>query len=127
MDTALRYFLPVYLLVYFAVVFLWRSYLVWKRIGFNPVPLGDTNIPINFIGMIFRVIAVVSVIIVLVYFVSSDWYQYLTPIVWLQEPVLTIIGLVLLVLSLVWILTAQVHIGNSWCLGIDEHSQTELI
>ena len=34
---SLRYFLPVYLLAYIIAAFFWRSYVVWKKTGVNPV------------------------------------------------------------------------------------------
>lgn len=48
-----------------------------------------------------------------------DGYQYLTPIIWLQEPALVLMGLILLVASLIWILIAHAQMGNAWRIGID--------
>jgi len=33
----MRYFLPLYLLAYFGAAFFWRSFMVWKRTGVNPI------------------------------------------------------------------------------------------
>ena len=33
----MRYFLPLYLLAYFIAAFFWRSYVIWKKTGVNPV------------------------------------------------------------------------------------------
>ena len=127
MSNLLKYVLPIYLVVYFAAAFLWRSYLVWKRTGVNPYALGNTDTAHDFIGWLFRLILLVSAATVVVYAVSDTVYQWLTPIAWLQHPALSVIGLGLLLLSLVWILVAQAQMGNAWRIGIDTNAKTELV
>ena len=40
---SLRYFLPFYLFVYLLTAFIWRSFVVWKRTGVNPVTFKGTG------------------------------------------------------------------------------------
>lgn len=127
MDASLRILLPIYLVVYFAVAFFWRSYRVWKRTGVNPYVLGKTDNAHDFIGKIFRLTSGLSVVVVILYAASIRLYQYLTPIIWLQQPALRWCGLILLTLSLIWIIIAQVQMGNSWRIGIDANRQTALV
>lgn len=56
---ALRYSLPVYLLAYLAFAFFWRSFLVWKRTGVNPLlcSLSETQFRqslLQFLDTVFR-------------------------------------------------------------------------
>lgn len=127
MDSMLRMFLPIYLIVYFTAAFFWRSYRVWKQTGINPYVLGKSDNAHDFIGKNFRLISLLSMVAVILYAASSEWYQYLTPINWLQQPALRWCGMVLLAFSLIWIVIAQAQMGNSWRIGIDVNRQTELV
>ncbi len=55
MNEALRIVLPVYLIAFFGVAFVWRSCLVWKRTGINPYVVGKTNKPIDFIENVYPI------------------------------------------------------------------------
>jgi len=127
METMLRYLLPIYLMVYLAFAFFWRSFLVWKRTGVNPYVLGKADNAHDFVGMLFRLTMVAIVTVVIISAVSSQAYQYLTPIVWLERQALKHIGLLLLAVSFIWTLLAQAQMGNSWRIGIDANTQTSLV
>jgi len=127
MDSILRYLLPAYLIVYLAAAFFWRSYMVWKRTGINPYKLGKTDNAHDFVGMLFRFTLVAIASVVMLYSISNDAYQYLTPIHWLEQPALVLIGLGLLFASLIWTLIAQAQMGNSWRIGIDAGDKTQLV
>jgi len=127
MNSILRYFLPVYLIVYFVAAFFWRSYLVWKRTGINPYKLGKTGNAHDFIGMLFRFTLAAIALVVVLFLISKEAYQYLTPIHRLEHPALVLIGLGLLLASLIWTLIAQAQMGNSWRIGIDTAHKTQLV
>jgi len=127
MDSILRYFLPVYLIVYFVAAFFWRSYMVWKRTGVNPYKLGNADNAHDFVGMLFRLTLAAITLVIILYSISNKAYQYLTPIRWLEQPVLVLFGLGLLLASLVWTLLAQAQMGNSWRIGIDAGNKTPLV
>jgi protein-S-isoprenylcysteine O-methyltransferase Ste14 len=74
----------------------------------------------------FKVISALIFLIVVIYAFGQNYYGYLLPVWYLESEVLRIIGLILLHLSLLWILIAQIQMGNSWRIGIDEKNQTEL-
>lgn len=127
LASSLRFLLPVYLVIYLGVAFFGRSYLVWKRTGINPYALGQGDNAHDFIGRVFRLTAVASILVVFIYALSANGYQYLGPITWLQQPMLVIVGMGLLLFSLLWITTAQIQMGNAWRIGIDQSHQTELV
>ncbi len=127
MENALRWFLPTYLVIYLGAAFVWRSYLVWKRTGVNPYALRRTDSTHDYVGMLFRLSIGADVLIVLIYALSSEIYDYLTPIAWLQSPALAWIGLILMAVSLVLVILAQAQMGNSWRIGIDTNNKTELV
>jgi protein-S-isoprenylcysteine O-methyltransferase Ste14 len=127
LDSTLLYFLPVYLVLYLGAAFFWRSFLVWKRTGVNPYKLGGGDNAHDFIGAVFRLTAVATVLVVILFAAFPLAYSYLTPIPWLKNSLVQLIGLLLLGLSLIWIIVAQVQMGNAWRIGIDTKVRTNLV
>lgn len=123
----LRYFLPFYLAAYFFAAFFWRSYVVWKRTGVNPVVFKGSDDAHDFIGRIFKLLFALVVAVVLIYSVWPDIYRYSVPIAWLERTWLKWVGVALLLLSLVWTGLAQVQMGESWRIGIDQRNRTNLV
>lgn len=123
----LRYFLPLYLIVYFFAAFLWRSFVVCKKTGVNPVVFKGADDAHDFIGRIFKVIFALIIAVVLVYSLSPEVYQYSVPIRWLEHRWVTWVGVALLLLSLAWTVLAQAQMGQSWRIGIDSEHRTSLV
>lgn len=124
---SLRYFLPIYLIVYVIVAFVWRSYVVWKKTGISPVVFKDSDNAHDFIGRVFKLFFGLVVAAVLGYSFFPVAYQYLTPISWLERPWIRSTGVVLLILSLLWTMAAQASMGESWRIGIDSQNKTKLV
>src|SRR5688572_9818845 len=107
----LRYFLPLYLVAYFFAAFFSRSYAVWRKTGVNPVVFKGSDVAHDFIGRIFKLLFALIVTVVLVYSVWPSVYRYVVPIAWLEHTWLKWVGVALLLLSLVWTVLAQAHLG----------------
>lgn len=127
MELFLRWFLPAYLLTYLFTAFLWRSYLLWRKAGVNPYVLGRTENPSDLVGAWFRLTLGGLSGVVVLYAVAPGLYADVTPIPWLQSPVLVGMGLILLLSSLVWVLIAQAQMGRSWRIGIETQEVPPLI
>lgn len=127
MKEALRIILPLYLLAFFVVAFLWRSYLVWKRTGVNPYVVGKSDRPIDFIENYYPVPLVLIALTTLLYAFFPSAYQFATPIVWLDNAIVQIIGFLLMLFALLWTGCAQMQMGKSWRIGIDTENKTELV
>jgi protein-S-isoprenylcysteine O-methyltransferase Ste14 len=123
----LRLFLPIYLLGYFFAAFFWRSFVVWKRTGINPVVFKGSDNAHDFIGRVFKLLFVVVVGVVIVYSFFDMTYQYLDPFTLPGQDSIRAIGVVLLLLSLVWTVLAQSQMGDSWRIGIDGDHPTRLV
>lgn len=124
---SLRYFLPIYFLAYIIALFVWRSYVVWKKTGVNPVVFkgsGDTH---DFIGRVFKLLVAVVVAVVFIYSFLPSAYQYLLPVPWLECSWIRLSGVILLSASLVWTILAQGQMGESWRIGIDSARKTTLV
>ena len=118
--TLLKIFLPIYFLLFFGLAMFWRSYIAWKRTGVNPYKLGNGDTVHDFVGKLFRLTLIATALIVLAFSLSESLYNLLMPIPWLNSSWLVGVGLALLATALVWVLVAQIQMGDSWRIGIDE-------
>jgi len=123
----LRCFLPLYLFVYVAVAFVWRSYIVWKHTSINPVTFKGSDNAHDFVGRVFRLVFAVVVFAVFVYSFFPIVYAYTAPLRWLEYRWLRSMGVLLLLLSLVWTGVAQSQMGEAWRIGIDTEHRTPLV
>jgi len=123
----MKIFLPVYLLIYFAVAFVLPSYRVWKRTGVNPVTFRGTDDAHDYIGRLFKVVMLALSAVIIVYAFAPNIYPYLLPVFWLENTIIRYAGIGSLLISLLWTVTAQIQMGNSWRIGIDEEKKTELV
>lgn len=105
----------------------WRSYLAWKRTGVNPYKLGSGDTVHDYVGKLFRLTLIGTALIVLAFSFFEALYLFLIPISWLNQTWLGVIGLVLLAIALVWVLAAQIQMGDSWRIGIDEQTKSPLV
>lgn len=127
MTTLLKIFLPIYLLLFFGLAIFWRSYLAWRRTGVNPYKLGNSDTVHDFVGKLFRLTMIASAVIVFMFSFLEGFYEFLVPISWMSSTFLTIIGIALLVVALLCVLVAQIQMGESWRIGIDEKSKSPLV
>jgi protein-S-isoprenylcysteine O-methyltransferase Ste14 len=126
-NNVLRIILPLYLIAYFAVAFLWRSVAVWRRTGINPYVLGRTDSAYDYIGLVFRLTFALLAAAIILFSFSPRGYEFLLPIRWLEHVAARWIGVVLLSTSMIWTVIAQAQMGASWRIGIDQTNRTELV
>jgi len=123
----MQIFLITYFILFFGLAFLLPTYRVWKSTGANPYKLGSSDSAHDFIGKNFRLVMLVCFLVVILFAFFPNAYQFLLPIPYLVNNILVVIGEALLLLALVWVLTAQNHMRKSWRIGIDEDVKTELV
>lgn len=116
-----------FLIIYFLLVFVVRSILLWKKTGINPLTFKKTDDAHGFNGKVFKVISFIELIVVGIYAFKNDWYEYLLPFWYLTNPTLQKTGWVLLLLSLIVVWISQSQMANSWRIGIDEKNKTKLV
>ena len=123
----LNIYLPLYFILNMLVAFVIPTYRTYKQTGINPITFGKNDNAHDYIGFIMKVLIVLLFVAVLTYSMSEKMYSYLVPISYLQTQTLTIIGLALIHIALVWISIAQFQMSNSWRIGIDEENKTKLV
>lgn len=117
----------IYLLIYFLLVFVIRSVWLKVKTGVNPLTFSKTDDAHGYNGKVFTVISFLEFIIVSIYAFKIEWYQYLLPFWYLENDILSKIGWVFLILSLVVVWIAQTQMANSWRIGIDKKNKTQLV
>ncbi len=123
----LKFYLPLYLVMYMIVAFVLPSYRTYRQTGINPITFGKTGNAHDYIGVVMKVLIALLFVAVFIFSISDKIYQYLVPISYLVKDLFFIIGLILIHISLLWISIAQYQMSNSWRIGIDEYNKTELI
>jgi protein-S-isoprenylcysteine O-methyltransferase Ste14 len=127
MEPFFRYFLLVYYAVFFLFAMVLPTYRVWKMTGVNPYKLGNSDSAHDYIGRLFRLTLIVCALMVFTVALFPHLYQQLLPIPFLSHASIAWLGLGLLVIALIWVLVAQSHMQKSWRIGIDENVKTELV
>ncbi|PQJ73622.1 hypothetical protein BTO14_10235 [Polaribacter butkevichii] len=116
-----------YLILYFLLVFVLRSLLLWKKTGINPLTFNKTDNAHGFNGKVFTFISFLELIVVGIYAFKSEWYEYLLPFWYIENSTLHKICWALLFLSLIVVWISQSQMANSWRIGIDENNKTKLV
>lgn len=119
--------LLAYFLLYFALGFVWRSYRVYAQTGINPLVLPSQDNAYGYVGRAFKLIMLMVAVLVFVNAFLPSYLLYLGPIEVLHNAPIQSLAWLLLALSLVWMLIAQVQMGHSWRIGIDQQNSTKLV
>ena len=121
-----KYFSPLFFLVYLLIAFVWPTVRTRRQTGINPVTFGNTDSAHDYVGKIFKLIlALIPVVIVAFFF--EQFYPYLLPAGYLNSSTVQSIGIAMCLLSCFWTVIAQIQMGNSWRIGIDNNKSTDLI
>ena len=123
----MRVFLPVYFFAASILVFVLRVYLVRRRIGINPIAEKWRD---DVRGYVARWLVVLELLVglnIVLFALDGQAYQYLLPFDGLTHGALQIAAVGLLVVALIWVIVAQIQMGDSWRIGIDPDATTELV
>ena len=127
MDEILRLTLPIYFIIYFGLAFVLKSVIVARRIGKNPLVLPKDDSAFGLIGLYFKLTLVAMFLYVLAFAFFPAWHDNFLPIISIDNLTIKYIGLGLLAIALIWTIIAQAHMKNSWRIGIDTETKTELV
>lgn len=124
----MKVYLFLILLFTLFFVFVLPTYITYKKTKINPITFGKEDTAHNFVGNVFKVLIILLIITFIANLINENWYiKYFVPIVYLENKVLFYIGFLLLHFSIFWIFIAQMQMGTSWRIGIDEKNKTNLV
>ncbi len=127
MNDILRLVLPIYFIIYFGLAFVLKSFLVARKIGKNPLVLPKDDSAFGIIGRYFKLTLIAMFLYVLAFSMFPEGQYIFLPITVLDNLAVKYLGLALLFIALLWTILAQQHMKNSWRIGIDTETKTELI
>ena len=127
MNEFLRIILPTYFIIYFGIAFVAKSVIVAKRIGKNPLVLPKDDSAYGLIGFYFKLTLIFMFVYVLLFAFVPTLYDKFLPISQLDTLTIKYVGLGFLTFALIWTIIAQGHMKNSWRIGIDTQTKTELV
>ena len=117
----------LYVFVYYGILLGFRAYLLYKNTGVNVIKnMQREGLP-GFIEKVFAVCFITISVIAFNYAFLPVNYQYLVPITYLEHHFLAWIGIVFSFTGLSFGFIAQLQMGDSWRLGINNGKRTELI
>jgi len=119
--------LILFVVLYILCVFVGRTLVVWRKTKKFPITYGKTDSAHDFLGRIFKILIILSIVSPIIYVTSAKFYQYLLPIKIFEIGILEIIGLVSAYVSMVWTIIAQTQMGTSWRIGIHVNNKTDLV
>ncbi len=126
MNTFIDFYLLFYFVIYYLLVFFWVSYRVKKKTGINPYVFRNSDSPHDYLGKVTKVITFFLFLVILLNLFAKEAYKYVIPIWYLENETIRMIGFVIINLSIIWILYAQLQMDKSWRIGIDQNATTEL-
>jgi protein-S-isoprenylcysteine O-methyltransferase Ste14 len=127
MRDVLTIFLPFYFLLFFGFAFLWRTWKTYKLTGVNPYRLMSNPGPEEITSRYFRLLPLLSLLVMVVYLLPGQYYEYIGPMQWMHSLPLQIMGISLMCIALVIIVVAQGQMGDSWRIGVDYDHSTEFV
>lgn len=127
MADFIRFFIPLYFIFFFMISFVGISYKVAKQIGKNPNVLPKDDSAYGLVGFYFKLILLALFIYtVLLLFFPKDMFSAFK-INALECDLTQYIGITLMIIALIWGITAQLQMKDSWRIGIDSTMKTDLI
>ena len=116
-----------YIICFFILAFVWRSAVVYRRTGKNPVVLPAQDNAHGYVGRAFKVLIEAVAAVVSLNAAIPDASDWLGRLAFLEVQALHVAGWTLLIASLAWLLVAQAQMGDSWRIGIDSNNSTDLV
>jgi protein-S-isoprenylcysteine O-methyltransferase Ste14 len=120
-------YLFAFFLIYFFIVFVLRSVIVYRSTGINPFTFDNSDDAHAFNGQLFKIISAIELAILAYYAFYPEGYDYLLPFWYIEHDILTRVGWALLVISLIFVSIAQNQMSTSWRVGIDHQNTADLV
>lgn len=127
MTDFIRFFIPLYFIIFFAVSFVGISYKVARQIGKNPNVLPKDDSAYGLVGFYFKIVlsGLFIYTILLLFFPENIFNEFKITI--LEYNFIQYAGFALMIFALIWVITAQLQMKNSWRIGIDITTKAELV
>ena len=127
MTDFIRFFIPLYFVLFFLVSFVGITFAVAKRIGKNPNVLPKDDSAYGLIGWYFKLTLFFLFTYTILLFLFHNIIGQAFRISFLSNDFLRYLGVILMIAALIWVFIAQWQMKDSWRIGIDNDTKTELV
>ena len=128
MDNAfVKIFLLSYLIIYYGILFVLNSFLVFKKTGKNPYVLGLSKGVLSFVEKSIKITGLIIPAVLFVFMISERTYEFLIPIHYLELVYFDFFGIFLMLLGFTLCFSAQFYMRTSWRIGIELSNDIKLI
>lgn len=117
----------LYLLFYCCILVGFRTYLLYRRTGINAIKSRKKTGTAGFIERVLRVCFVLLFVVVINFVFLENNYKLLIPIPYLEIASISYTGIFLSMIGLSFGFIAQLQMGDSWRLGLNDSEKTKLI
>ena len=122
-----KIFLPVFLLLYIKVAYVWPTLRVWRQTGINPFVFDKEDTAHNYIGKWYKIVVALIVFATAMFIIGDSAYPYLMPAHYLELKWARIISIVLCFVSLLVTMLGHFDMAQSWRIGIDKVNEAPLV
>lgn len=119
--------LPIFTVVYFLVVFVIRSVILYRQTGINPMVFTKTDNAHDFIGKSYKLMILGTWFSIGMYSFFPHYYKFIMPIWYLENDSIKLISSIIVVLAFIGVLVAQIQMAKSWRIGINFDEKTDLV
>ena len=124
----MKIILVIAVILFYGVTGVYRMAWSYVKTGVNPLKIKTKDSIQSVNKQLFLVILVLNLIIIGLYCFSDQYYQFTSPILFLDTLFFfKVTGSVLLLIAFVLMFVAQQQMKTSWRMGIDTHKKTSLI
>ena len=123
----MKVFLISYFLLYYGILFVLNSYIVFKRTGKNPYVMGNSKGIARYVENSIKASGMVIPIVLSIYIISQTTYKWLIPINYLEEIYFDYLGVAVMIMGFLVCLASQYAMSSSWRIGIEINSEVKLV
>lgn len=127
MNTCIKVFLPAFFVLYYGVLFVLNSYLVFRKTGKNPYVIGYGKGIMGYVERKIQMIGAFVPLVIVVFMASPDVYQFLIPLPLSEYTWVAVAGMVFMLIGFAVCVVSQYYMKASWRIGIPVDENVSLV
>lgn len=121
----MKIFLVSYFIFFVLFCLVMPTYRIWREQKILAITFKNTDNAHDYIGKLFKLVILAAGFPAFMYLVNEERFNYLLPV---GLPGFCFeLGLFIMIISLFWVMLAQIQMEKSWRIGIDYGHKTDLV
>lgn len=121
----MKYFYLGYFICFIVFCLVIPTWRIWQKEKYLAIKFKNTESAHDYIGKLFKVIILLAGLPAIIFCLKEEWINMLITIELFYAS--HAVGLILMIISLGWVIVAQMQMRSSWRIGIDYEKKTDLI